>query len=87
MSLNEIGEKVRLILNPNLKLHITATDDNRSYHISSEKIKTELGFMPKRKVEDAIGDLKIYLEKFDNKKNFNKDIFYNIKRMQNTNLK
>ena len=52
-----------------------------------EKIKTELGFMPKRKVEDAIGDLKIYFKKFDNKKNFNKDIFYNIKRMQNTNLK
>jgi nucleoside-diphosphate-sugar epimerase len=86
LSLNEIGEKVRLILNPNLKLHITTTDDNRSYHISSEKIKTELGFVPKRKVEDAINDLKIYFKKFDNKKNFNKDIFYNIKRMQNTNL-
>lgn len=35
----------------------TPTDDIRSYHVNSEKIKRELGFVPKRGVEDAIRDL------------------------------
>lgn len=29
----------------------------RSYHISSEKIRRELGFVPKRTIEDAVRDL------------------------------
>lgn len=33
------------------------TKDFRSYHISSEKIKRELGFRPRHTVEDAIRDL------------------------------
>ena len=33
------------------------TDDLRSYHISSEKIKNELGFIPRHTVEDAIRDM------------------------------
>lgn len=35
----------------------TPTDDIRSYHVNSDKIKRELGFFPKRGVEDAIRDL------------------------------
>ena len=33
------------------------TNDPRSYHISSEKIKRELGFEPKRTIEDGVRDL------------------------------
>jgi len=35
----------------------TPSDDLRSYHISSEKIRRELGFVPKRTIEDAVRDL------------------------------
>ncbi len=35
----------------------TPSDDPRSYHISSEKIKRELGFVPKRTIEDGARDL------------------------------
>lgn len=35
----------------------TETDDNRSYHINSDKIFQRLGFRPQRSVRDAIGDL------------------------------
>ena len=35
----------------------TPSDDHRSYHISSEKIKRELGFEPRRTIEEAVGDL------------------------------
>jgi nucleoside-diphosphate-sugar epimerase len=35
----------------------TPTNDNRSYHINSEKISRILGFRPKRTIEDAVRDL------------------------------
>jgi nucleoside-diphosphate-sugar epimerase len=35
----------------------TPTDDIRSYHVNSDKIRQLLGFQPKRKVEDAVRDL------------------------------
>jgi len=35
----------------------TETDDNRSYHINSDKIARVLGFRPKRSIEDAVRDL------------------------------
>jgi nucleoside-diphosphate-sugar epimerase len=33
------------------------SDDKRSYHISSEKIRRELGFAPRRTIRDAVRDL------------------------------
>jgi len=35
----------------------TPTDDIRSYHVNSDKIRRVLGFRPKRNVEDAVRDL------------------------------
>jgi nucleoside-diphosphate-sugar epimerase len=35
----------------------TPSNDLRSYHISSEKIRRELGFVPKHSIEDAASDL------------------------------
>jgi nucleoside-diphosphate-sugar epimerase len=35
----------------------TPSNDLRSYHISSEKIRRELGYLPKRTIEDAVRDL------------------------------
>jgi nucleoside-diphosphate-sugar epimerase len=40
-----------------LEIETTPSDDQRSYHISSEKIARELGFKPRRVIEDAIRDL------------------------------
>lgn len=40
-----------------LPIVTTPSDDNRSYHINSDKIKNALGFTPKHSVEDAVRDL------------------------------
>ena len=40
-----------------IEVKTTPSDDLRSYHISSEKIRCELGFVPKRTIEDAVADL------------------------------
>jgi nucleoside-diphosphate-sugar epimerase len=40
-----------------LEIVTTPSNDTRSYHISSEKIRRELGFVPKRTIEDAVRGL------------------------------
>jgi hypothetical protein len=35
----------------------TTSNDNRSYHVSSRKIATKLGYTPQRSIEDAVRDL------------------------------
>lgn len=40
-----------------IEIVTTPTEDQRSYHICSEKIRKELGFVPKRTIKDAVRDL------------------------------
>ena len=40
-----------------IEIATSPTDDLRSYHVSSDKIARDLGFRPKRTVEDAVRDL------------------------------
>jgi nucleoside-diphosphate-sugar epimerase len=83
----DIAEMVRKIIDPRIPVKITPTNDNRSYHVSSKKIKEELGFVPKHTIEEAIVDLK---KAFGEGKipNPMDDIkYYNIKTMQAINLK
>lgn len=54
----EIAEMVREIIGNNVAIERTETDDLRSYHISSEKIKRVLNLFPKRTIKDAVRDLK-----------------------------
>ncbi len=62
------------------------TNDNRSYHISSEKITRELGFTPKHTIEDAARDLCRAFKKGAIKDSLNHTGYYNIKTMQALNL-
>lgn len=65
----------------------TPTDDNRSYHISSEKIARELGFKPKHTVEEAVKNL-CHAFRVGLIPNPMEDIrYYNIKTMQAKKLK
>lgn len=83
----EIAEMIRGVINPDISIKTTPTDDKRSYHVSSRKIKKELGFESKHTIEEAILDLKrAYQEgKIPNPM---EDIrYYNIKTMQAINLK
>ena len=40
-----------------IPIEITPTNDNRSYHINSDKIARKIGFKAKRGIEDAVRDL------------------------------
>jgi nucleoside-diphosphate-sugar epimerase len=83
----EIAEMVRSVVGEDVEIVTTPTDDNRSYHISSEKIKRELGFMPKHTIEDAVRDL-VAAFRAGKIPNPMTDIrYYNIKTMQALKLK
>ena len=84
---SEIAEMVRGVVGREVEIDTTRTDDNRSYHVSSAKIKRELGFIARHSVEDAVRDL---VAAFHAKKvpDPMTDIrYYNIKTMQAFGLK
>ena len=43
-----------LCKDPSIALEYIPTDDNRSYHVNSDKVKRVLGFEPKFTIQDAI---------------------------------
>lgn len=83
----EIAEMVRKVVGSDIEIITTPTDDNRSYHVSSEKIKRELGFAARHSVEDAVRDLveAFHAGKIPNPMSDNR--YYNIKTMQAIKLK
>jgi len=86
-SVNELANDVKEVIGEDIKIVNTKSDDNRSYHVSSEKIKEILGFETKYTVKDAVLDLKSAFEKKFLIDTFNNEFYFNIKRMNNINLK
>lgn len=88
LPINEIAEMVKKSFDEKeITIEVVPTDDNRSYHVSSEKIKNELGFTPKRTIQDAIRDLKKAFEKNMVAEPFRNQLYYNIKQMQQIGLR
>ena len=87
MSVNQIGNAVKNIIGNDVEIEREETNDNRSYHISSEKIRKILKFEPKYSVEDAIIDLKKAFEENKLPNSLNDPIYFNIKKMQEIDLK
>ena len=83
----EIAEMVRDAVTGEVDLEVTATDDDRSYHISSERIQRLLGYEPQRSIENAVADL---VDAFDAGRvpdSMADDRYYNIRMMQRLDLK
>lgn len=79
----DLANMVKKVLSDNsLEIVFTPTDDLRSYHISSEKIKRDLGFVPKHTVEDAIRDLREAFRTGKIPNPMDEIRYYNIKTMQ-----
>jgi nucleoside-diphosphate-sugar epimerase len=63
LTVSELADMVKRVVQEELPsrevidIVTTPTDDNRSYHITSEKVRTGLGFEPEFTIEDAIREL------------------------------
>ena len=87
LPVRNIAETVKKVIGDNVKLKVVSSNDNRSYHISSEKIQKQLGFEPKNTIEDAVSDLKQAFEKGLLPNSLKDEKYFNIKRFENLNLK
>jgi len=86
-SVTELAETVRSVIGEDVRLTVTPTDDNRSYHISSEKIRQELGFVARHSIREAAEDLVKAFERGLLPDSLTDERYFNIKRMQNIQLK
>ena len=82
LKVRDIAEMVRAEVGPKVDIVVTPTDDHRSYHVSSERIRRDLGFVAERSVSDAIVDLKAAFTSGKVPNAMTDDRYYNIKRMQ-----
>ena len=83
---SEIAQKVKDTLGGDIPIVTTPSDDNRSYHVSSQKIKTELGFEAKHSIEEAILDLEKAFREGKIPDSMSEIKYSNIKMMQHINL-
>jgi nucleoside-diphosphate-sugar epimerase len=87
LKVSTIAEMVKAEVGPEVDIVVTPTDDHRSYHVSSEKIRKELGFSAQRSVKDAIVDLRAAFSAGKVPNSMTDDRYYNIKRMQSLKLR
>ncbi len=82
-----LGELVKSSFKNKIIIEKFSSDDNRSYHISSKKIKKQLNFEPKFKIEDAIKDLIYAFENDLLPNSMSNPIYFNIDQLKKINLK
>ena len=85
-SVNELANDVKEVIGSDVNIIHTKSDDNRSYHVSSEKIKEMLGFETKYTVKDAVLDLKNAFDKKIFNDPLNNENYFNVKKMQSIKL-
>lgn len=76
---DQVGDQVEIVTSP--------SDDLRSYHVSSEKIKKELGFVPKHTIGDAVAELKKAFDEGKVPESLSHPKYFNVKLMNLIELK
>ena len=88
MSIMEIAKLVKKVVEKEfpqkgeIQILKTPSNDNRSYHINSEKIKRVLNFQPKYSIERAIRDLCCAFKDGKLPNSFDDDFYFNVKRLK-----
>ena len=85
-SVSELAGIVKKVIGDDVETIISDSDDNRSYHISSQKILDQLGFKPSFSIEKASLDLKEAFSKGYLQDPLSNPKYFNIKTMQLINL-
>lgn len=87
-SIADIAKTVKRIVEqespgaPAIDIVTTPSDDNRSYHVNSDKITRVLGFKPKRTLEDAVRDLVRAFRNHLMPDSFADDWYFNVRTMK-----
>jgi nucleoside-diphosphate-sugar epimerase len=88
MSIMEIAEVVKRVVaemfpeKGDIPIVTTPTDDIRSYHVNSDKIRRVLGYKPKRMVEDAVRDLCAAFKSGRLPRSLEDTFYFNVRRLK-----
>jgi nucleoside-diphosphate-sugar epimerase len=82
----EIAEIVRDRIGGPIDIDIVPTDDLRSYHISSSRIREALGFIPRHGIDSAVADLQRAFADHSVIEPMTNSVYYNTRRMQELGL-
>jgi nucleoside-diphosphate-sugar epimerase len=88
LSLAEIARLVRKVVSEEfpermaVEIVTTPTDDIRSYHINSDKIRRVLGYAPSHTIEDAVRDLCVAFRSKRLPDSMTDDRYFNVRRLQ-----
>jgi nucleoside-diphosphate-sugar epimerase len=88
LSLMEIAQLVQKVVSQEfsekgkVSIVTTPSDDLRSYHINSEKIKRVLGFEPKYTIEDAVRELCNAFRAGRLPNSMDDDRYFNVRRLK-----
>ena len=91
LSIKQIAQLVKKIVQENyqeksdIEIITTTSDDNRSYHINSDKIKEVLNYVPKLTIEDAVRELCYFFKNGSIKDSFNNINYFNVKKLKQIN--
>jgi nucleoside-diphosphate-sugar epimerase len=89
MSIRDIALLVKRVVQEefpekgDIPIDTTPSNDNRSYHINSDKIRRVLGYAPKHTIEEAVRDLCKAFKEGKLQNSMTDDIYYNVRRMKN----
>jgi nucleoside-diphosphate-sugar epimerase len=86
-SVVQLARMVQNVVGEDVEIEFVPTDDLRSYHVSSEKIARELGFVPKHTIEDAVRDLVDAFKAHKLTDSMTASRYYNIRVMREVDLK
>jgi len=87
-SVEDIALMVRdTLADPTIELEYTPSNDNRSYHVNSDKIKRVFGFEARYTIQDAISSIADAYRAGKIPDPLNNTMFSNIKRMQELHVK
>lgn len=82
----EIADTVRDVVGDDVDVVTTPTDDHRSYHICSQKIRRELGFEPRHTITRAVEDLLVAFRSDRVSDAMHDDRYFNVKLMKKLDL-
>ncbi|ARJ66521.1 UDP-glucose 4-epimerase [Magnetospirillum sp. ME-1] len=85
--ISQLAEIVRDVVGSQVEIETVPTNDPRSYQVSGRKIREEIGFELKYTIEDAVRGLAEAMKSGKLVDPLNNPMYFNIKRMQDVNLK
>ena len=88
LSIMEIADLVRKVVREEfpererIEIAATPTDDIRSYHINSDKIRRTLGFRPRHTIADAVRELCAAFREGRLPNSMHDDLYFNVRRLK-----